>query len=113
MKINLAVCTYRRRLVVDRRDKPNDNKPKTRNTKMKKTINTTTENGETRIIDMIGSPHNQNVSVWDSTGAAESIWSYESGLDLLQNHPEDLVLNDEQIEALKQFEPLTIESWQI
>ena len=78
------------------------------NTKMKNTINTTTENGETRIIDMNGSPHNQNVSVWDSTGAAQSMWTYESGLDLLQNHPEDLVLTDEQIETLKQFEPLAL-----
>jgi len=38
---------------------------------IKNTINTTTENGEARIIDINDSPHNQNVSVWDSTGAAE------------------------------------------
>ena len=75
---------------------------------MENTINTTTESGDTRIIDMNDSPHNQNVSVWDSTDAAESIWTYESGVEFLRDHPEDLVLNDEQIETLKRFEPLAI-----
>ena len=86
----------------------NQNQKRKRNI-MKNTIKTTTENGDPRIIDMNAGPHNQNVSVWDSTGAAaESIWTYETGVEFLRDHPEDLVLTDEQIETLNRFEPLAI-----